>query len=128
MSMAATITGISLEAGDKLIALCDGEVCGEANCGEEVIYISISGSKKAPVSFAIERGDEWVAATQELLMYESNAVSGSPKEPTEIHFVSNLEDMKDRQGWYTLQGVKLDAKPTQRGVYIHNGRKEIIGR
>jgi len=128
MSMAATITGISLEAGDKLIALCDGEVCGEANCGEEIIYISISGSKKAPVSFAIERGDEWVAATQELLMYESNAVSGSPKEPTEIHFVSNLEDMKDRQGWYTLQGVKLDAKPTQRGVYIHNGRKEIIGR
>ena len=29
------------------------------------------------------------------------------------------------QGWYTLQGVRT-AKPTQRGIYIYNGKKVIV--
>ncbi len=32
----------------------------------------------------------------------------------------------DFGGWYTLSGRKLDAKPTQKGLYIHNGKKIII--
>ncbi|MBO4663942.1 MAG: hypothetical protein J5663_05970 [Bacteroidaceae bacterium] len=28
--------------------------------------------------------------------------------------------------WFTLQGVKLADKPTQNGVYIHNGKKVVI--
>lgn len=28
--------------------------------------------------------------------------------------------------WYTLQGVRLTQKPTQPGIYIHNGRKEVV--
>ena len=28
--------------------------------------------------------------------------------------------------WYTLDGVKLSGKPTQAGLYIHNGKKVII--
>lgn len=28
--------------------------------------------------------------------------------------------------WYTLQGVKLSGRPSRRGVYIHNGKKEQI--
>ena len=28
--------------------------------------------------------------------------------------------------WYTLNGVKLDGKPTQKGVFIHNGTKVVI--
>ena len=29
-------------------------------------------------------------------------------------------------GWYTLQGVKLDTEPTEPGVYINNGKKVTI--
>ncbi len=29
------------------------------------------------------------------------------------------------QGWYTLQGVRT-AKPTQRGIYIYNGKKVVV--
>ena len=29
-------------------------------------------------------------------------------------------------GWYSLDGRKLDAKPTQRGIYINNGKKIMI--
>ncbi len=28
--------------------------------------------------------------------------------------------------WYTIDGVKLNGKPTASGVYIHNGRKVVI--
>ena len=29
-------------------------------------------------------------------------------------------------GWHTLSGLTLDKKPTQKGVYIHNGKKVVI--
>ena len=29
-------------------------------------------------------------------------------------------------GWYTLEGRKLDGKPTKKGLYIHNGRKVLV--
>ena len=30
------------------------------------------------------------------------------------------------EGWYTLNGVKLQSAPTQKGVYINNGKKVVI--
>lgn len=30
------------------------------------------------------------------------------------------------EGWYTLQGVKLDSAPTQKGIYIFNGKKVAV--
>ena len=30
------------------------------------------------------------------------------------------------EGWYTLNGVKMNAAPTQKGVYINNGKKVVI--
>lgn len=38
----------------------------------------------------------------------------------------NGEMIHDNDGWYTLTGVKLDGKPTRRGIYLHNGRKEAV--
>ena len=30
------------------------------------------------------------------------------------------------EGWYTLDGRKLSGKPTQKGIYINNGKKVVI--
>ena len=30
------------------------------------------------------------------------------------------------EGWYTLNGVKLQSMPTEKGVYINNGKKVVI--
>jgi hypothetical protein len=30
------------------------------------------------------------------------------------------------EGWYTLNGMKLNSMPTQRGIYIHNGKKIMV--
>ncbi len=35
-----------------------------------------------------------------------------------------MEDGKN--DWYSLEGRKLSGRPTRKGVYIHNGRKEVI--
>lgn len=45
---------------------------------------------------------------------------------------TNIEDMYHvpctmyNDTWYTLSGVKLTGAPTEKGVYIHNGRKEAV--
>jgi hypothetical protein len=30
------------------------------------------------------------------------------------------------EGWYTMDGRKLEGKPTKKGLYINNGRKIVI--
>ena len=30
------------------------------------------------------------------------------------------------QGWYTINGVKLEGVPTQKGIYINNGKKIVV--
>ncbi len=47
---------------------------------------------------------------------------GLGDEPTEIKNV-NSEQV---DSWWTLDGRKLDTKPTTKGLYIHNGRKVVI--
>ena len=32
----------------------------------------------------------------------------------------------DNAAWYTPEGLRLQSKPTKKGLYIHNGKKEII--
>jgi len=71
----------------------------------------------------VERDGEIIAATREIMSYEVDGVSGSLDEPTHINFVRN--DVP-QHGWYTVQGYKLDNKPTRKGVYIYNGKKQVI--
>ena len=39
---------------------------------------------------------------------------------------SRIEALKLEGGWYTLGGMRLDGKPTAKGVYIHNGETIVI--
>ncbi len=51
------------------------------------------------------------------------ALSFDGKETAGILEVSaNSNELKD-DAWYSLDGVRLSGKPTQRGLYINNGRK-----
>ena len=36
------------------------------------------------------------------------------------------ETAKSAEGWYNLNGVKMQGAPTQKGIYIQNGKKVII--
>ena len=39
---------------------------------------------------------------------------------------SENTSVKNVEGWYTINGVKLDAAPTQKGIYINNGKKVVV--
>ncbi len=46
----------------------------------------------------------------------------------EIEDVSGIEEAKTNQSagqWYTIDGIRID-KPTQKGIYLHNGKKMVI--
>ena len=47
-------------------------------------------------------------------------------ESTAIKEIVHGKSSNSRSDWYTLDGRKFDGKPTQRGIYINNGRKIII--
>jgi hypothetical protein len=38
----------------------------------------------------------------------------------------NIDAQMDVEGWYNVNGMKLDAAPAQKGVYIHNGKKVVL--
>ena len=38
----------------------------------------------------------------------------------------NVDAAKPTEGWYTVGGVKLNGEPTQKGIYINNGKKVVI--
>ena len=92
--------------------------------GTPLFFLSIEGDIEGPLSFAIERGDEIIATTGEVMRYEADGISGSPAMPTQISFVT--VDQLPKDGWYTVQGIKLQDAPTQSGVYIYNGKKQVI--
>ena len=40
--------------------------------------------------------------------------------------ISNVKLAKSDDAWYTLQGARLNGQPTQRGIYIHGGKKVAV--
>jgi hypothetical protein len=144
MSVVAEAVGVDVAEGDRLIAFAGGEVVGEAELtidngqltrggadnsqfsiiNYQLFYLSIEGEQEAPLTFAIERGDEIIATTGEVMTYKVNGISGTVDEPTKISFVRT--DQLPQDGWYTVQGIKLQKAPTQSGVYIYNGKKQVI--
>jgi hypothetical protein len=140
MTVVAEATGIALEEGDRLVAYAGGEEVGEAVlCSaihsqntqqpsltqqQPLFFLSIAGDVEAPLSFAIIRDGETTATTGEMMTYEANGISGSPAQPTQISFVRT--DKLPQQGWYTLDGIKLPTAPKRSGVYLYNGKKQVI--
>jgi hypothetical protein len=50
------------------------------------------------------------------------------KESQGISDATRLNNNEERinNKWYTLDGVRLDAQPTKKGLYIHGGKKVVV--
>lgn len=70
----------------------------------------------------------WLALPSSVLL--SRGYFGLPGdgETTEIIELKNANDdeLKSDDAWYSLDGRKLSGRPTVKGLYIRNGRKEVI--
>ncbi len=133
MTVVAVAEGTEVKPGDRLVAYRGAEICGVAEADEEgVFYLVVGGSNAAPgemdsaaLTFTLERDDEVQAVTtSRQLNYRVNDALGTPDAPTVISFLP--VDEMDADGWYNLSGVKLNKRPSQRGVYIHNHEKVTI--
>ena len=49
-----------------------------------------------------------------------------PDGTTSIQTLTANGEMVPAEGWYTLNGVKLQGVPTEKGIYINNGKKIVI--
>lgn len=67
-------------------------------------YLRINTSSSAPEYLSINWGD--------------GTTSIIPLEKGQVH--------QDPDGWYTISGFRLPAKPTAKGLYINNGNKVVI--
>ena len=133
MTIVAKAIGVDVQEGDKLVAYAGGEVVGESVVSdpvddiEQLFFLSINGDRETPLSFTIERDGNIIATSGEAMDYQPDAISGSLRMPTKIDFtVMHHSDFNMDNGWYSVQGIKLSERPTQHGVYIHNGKKHVI--
>ncbi|MBR1484476.1 MAG: hypothetical protein IJ612_02135 [Prevotella sp.] len=144
MSVSATVVDFELEEGDRLLAynvetseLYNEAIVGETVVGEasmlydEPLYLTIGGDKQAGIWFAIERDGNIVATSGKAMTFRANDVVGTPDEPFAISFsdvtgINRVDGDYEQGKWYTVNGVQLPARPTKKGVYIHNGNKAVI--
>jgi hypothetical protein len=47
-------------------------------------------------------------------------------ETTNISTTNFTNDTNVNSDWYSLDGSRLNGKPTTKGIYIHNGNKVVI--
>ena len=128
MNIVAAVEGVETEAGDKLVVYSGAERLAEAVADEEQNYylnIGCDDMDSGNLSFVIERDGETIAMTGSRITYAPNKVMGTPDEPTAINFTA-IDQMPNDGRWYTVGGILIGEKPSQSGVYIHNGKAVLI--
>lgn len=129
MTVVATAGGVDVQPGDLLSAYRGSELCGVAKADEEgVFYLNIGDTDNdagTGLTFSLERDEEIIAVTSRPQMnYTADAAEGRPDMPTVINFLA--AEQMDTDGWYTVSGIRLNGKPSQKGIYIHGNQKVII--
>ena len=60
------------------------------------------------------------------VVFEFEEADGSTTAIKSISVEANKSVSAKKEGWYTINGVKLQAAPTQKGLYIFNGKKLVV--
>lgn len=132
MNMVAHATGVTLEEGDTLLASCGGELRGRAVADADGNFYMTIGSEAQQngytndiINFAILRDGNVVAVAETQIPYQDNNILGIPAAPVDINFDESSAIHTDG-AWYDVNGVRYNYRPLQRGVYINNGKKQIL--
>lgn len=109
--------------------LCKSDGSVTANWGQ--YYIFTKGE------FVLSMGDNKTIKEGKYYFENEKYVSGSSPAPTRLSFtrgattaINGVVSQKEKDSrssvWYTIDGQKLNQKPTRKGFYIHNGHKIIV--
>ena len=93
--------------------------------GENTLYYPITGASIGAQRAYFKIGEDGAMLAKRLTAFNINF---GDDETTGIISIENgkLKIENDADAWYTIDGRKLSGKPTQRGIYINNGKKTII--
>ena len=118
-------TDINLVSGEKMDGFM-GHV-GETFNEHELInkwYSSETAKTIKPLEAYLQYATTYTKGQQAPMVtvedYENGVTSIKSLSADEIN------GMKTSNGWYTLNGVQLQSAPTQKGIYINNGKKVVI--
>lgn len=69
-----------------------------------------------------------LAANKAFLLLPTNNAKGFSLfvDGEEATGIKALETVEDNGAWYTVEGIKLQGKPTRKGMYLHNGKSVIM--
>ena len=109
---------------------------------------NVTGADNAAIWFLMGNHTSWAfikstsTATWDILPFEAFINMSSSSASSFTFYFEELDgsvtaiksvDAEDAEsaesaaeGWYTINGIKLNAKPTQKGIYIFNGKKVAI--
>lgn len=120
LTMAATaVDGWTLKGVMETLKI---DVTTEPWLGKNVYYISNNQFWHATGKVNIKPFRAYLESTQAVssaigLMVDDGETTGMLN--------VNVNDNANRN-WYTLDGRLLNGRPTAKGIYIHNGRKEVV--
>ena len=123
------LCNVTLPVGDvglkyKWVFNCDRGI-REIHCRSSIPYVVDEGIFNGAVDYDkcilyVPVGTKQAYRNAEVWKYFTHIV-----EENVSTSISNI-NVEKKSVWYTLQGVKLFAKPNIPGVYIHNGKKIIV--
>ena len=84
-----------------------------------VSYLNDYGNEGLLATWANEKATSGVGSA-----FSATVVSGGVTGIEDVFMDDNDNIIND--SWYTINGVKLNGKPTEKGIYIHRGRKVVV--
>jgi hypothetical protein len=114
-STSKTVEGVDVAAGEFIMA-ASGASVPPMRC-----YLTYKGGEEYTAARGLTRG----AAIQMPDRITVRLV-GKDGDINGIGMLTLSTGEFTTEGWYSLDGRKLDGKPTKKGLYINNGRKVVI--
>lgn len=84
-------------------------------CFRSHFYIPTNGGQQQAHSFVLDFGDNEIATG----ISTTNLTFATPHSDKSENFTNS-------DTWFTIDGRKLDKRPTTKGIYINNGKKTVI--
>ena len=108
---------VSANSGDALPA---------ANTAESKVY-AVASDKQGSYQFFRFKVSEAGGTIMQLGELKLQGINfGEGYYTTGIISTTNYTNSTNSDAWYTLDGHKLDGKPTAKGIYVNNGKKVVI--
>ena len=110
-----TYKSTTFDAEDKSILLMGGE---------NTLYYPTAGAGIGAQRAYFKIGSDGALLARRLTAF--NIDFGDDDNTTGIISTTNYTNYTNSDAWYSLDGVRLNGKPSAKGVYINNGKKVVI--